>query len=70
VGERDTIPEVIPGLPIDRSTVSSVRSILRRERVRISCFLLQSQNICNQRKEKEADFEDLFPRLDSSNIHS
>lgn len=38
-GDRDIMPEAMLGLPKDRSTVSRVRSILRRERVRISCFL-------------------------------
>ena len=38
-GERDSMPDAILGLPRDRRTVSRVRSILRRERVRISCFL-------------------------------
>lgn len=52
-GEREIMPEAMLGLPMDRRTVSRVRSILRNERVRISCF-----------------FEDLFPRLDSSKIHS
>ena len=33
------MPEAMLGLPNERSTVSSVRSILRSERVRISCFL-------------------------------
>ena len=33
------MPEAILGFPRDRRTVSSVRSILRKERVRISCFL-------------------------------
>lgn len=33
------MPEAMLGFPSDRSTVSNVRSILRRERVRISCFL-------------------------------
>ena len=38
-GEREIMPEAMLGLPIERRTVSSVRSILRSERVRISCFL-------------------------------
>lgn len=38
-GEREIMPEAMLGLPNERSTVSSVRSILRSERVRISCFL-------------------------------
>ena len=38
-GDRDKMPEARAGLPRERSTVSRVRSILRRERVRISCFL-------------------------------
>ena len=38
-GDREIMPEAMLGLPNERSTVSSVRSILRRERVRISCFL-------------------------------
>lgn len=38
-GEREIMPEAMLGLPMDRRTVSSVRSILRKERVRISCFL-------------------------------
>ena len=41
-GVRDTMPEataLIPGLLMDRSTVSRVRSILRNERVSSSCFL-------------------------------
>jgi hypothetical protein len=38
-GERDTIPEARLGLPIERKTVSSVRSIFLRDRVNISCFL-------------------------------
>ena len=38
-GDREIMPEAILGLPSDRRTVSSVRSILRSERVRISCFL-------------------------------
>lgn len=39
LGEREIIPLAMLGLPMLRSTVSSVRSILRRLRVRISCFL-------------------------------
>ncbi len=38
-GEREIMPEAMLGLPIERRTVSRVRSILRSERVRISCFL-------------------------------
>lgn len=38
-GDRDIYPEAISGLPIERRTVSNVRSIFRRERVRSSCFL-------------------------------
>jgi hypothetical protein len=38
-GEREIIPETMLGLPIDLRTVSRVFSILRRERVRSSCFL-------------------------------
>lgn len=38
-GEREIIPDAILGLPIDLKTVSRVFSILRSERVRISCFL-------------------------------
>lgn len=37
-GDRDTMPDVMPGLPIDRRTVSRVLSIFRSERVRSSCF--------------------------------
>lgn len=33
------MPEAMLGFPNERRTVSSVRSILRSERVRISCFL-------------------------------
>jgi hypothetical protein len=42
-GERESMPDAMDGLPIDRRTVSRVRSILRRERVRSSCFLLGGQ---------------------------
>ena len=38
-GERESMPEVMLGLPSERRTVSRVLSILRKERVRISCFL-------------------------------
>lgn len=38
-GEREIMPEARLGFPMERRTVSSVFSIFRRERVRISCFL-------------------------------
>lgn len=38
-GDRDDIPAVNAGLPMDFKTVSRVRSILRIDLVRISCFL-------------------------------
>ena len=38
-GDRDIMPDAILGFPMERRTVSSVLSIFRSERVRISCFL-------------------------------
>ena len=38
-GDRERIPAASVGLPRERRTVSRVRSILRNERVKISCFL-------------------------------
>lgn len=38
-GDLDIHPEAMSGLPIERRTVSNVRSIFRRERVSSSCFL-------------------------------
>ena len=38
-GDLDIIPEAILGLPIERRTVSNVRSIFLSERVSSSCFL-------------------------------
>lgn len=38
-GDRDIIPPARLGFPRERRTVSSVRSIFRKERVKISCFL-------------------------------
>lgn len=37
--ERESMPDAMLGFPNERRTVSSVLSILRNERVRISCFL-------------------------------
>jgi len=37
--EREIMPEAMLGFPMVRRTVSRVRSILRKERVRTSCFL-------------------------------
>lgn len=42
-GERDTIPDAIPGFPIARNTVSRVRSTFLSDLVRISCFLIRNK---------------------------
>lgn len=34
------MPDAIPGLPMDRKTVSRVRSIFLRDLVKSSCFLI------------------------------
>lgn len=43
-GDRESIPDATLGFPRERRTVSRVRSILRKDRVRISCFLRQRVN--------------------------
>ena len=42
--KREIMPKAMLEFPIDRRTVSRVRSILRKERVRISCFLEKMKN--------------------------
>ncbi len=73
-GEREIMPDAILGLPMDLKTVSRVFSILRRERVKISCFLYQkgAENIRGARRitRNYTHLEERFPLLDSSNIHS
>lgn len=43
-GEREIMPDAMLGLPMDLKTVSRVFSILRRDRVKISCFLYPRKN--------------------------
>lgn len=61
-GDRETIPEakaLIPGLLMDRKTVSNVRSILRRERVSNSCFLC----VCFMLEMKDIDHDGLTLKI-------
>lgn len=39
-GDLETMPDAMPGFPIDLSTVSNVRSIFLRDLVKSSCFLV------------------------------
>ena len=70
-GDRDNIPEATEGLPRERRTVSNVRSIFRKERVKISCFLGLQMSLRMERVAKaSAHLVDRLPRFDSSKIHS
>ena len=67
------MPEAMLGFPKERKTVSKVRSILRRERVKISCFLGLEKLVFHSNStifEAITYFVERFPLLDSSKIHS
>lgn len=67
---RDNKPEVMLGLPIALSTVSSVFSIFRTERVRASCFLVYRQDAAWRKAWDNTHLAERFPRFDSSKMHS
>lgn len=74
-GEREERPSARAGLPIERRTVSSVRSIFRSERASTSCFLgLRGSNACKgcdpNADEAKTHLLDRLPRFDSSKMHS
>lgn len=69
-GDRESIPDAMLGFPRERRTVSRVRSILRKDRVRISCFLGKGLTSGEGLDRDGTYFVERFPRLDSSKIHS
>jgi hypothetical protein len=58
-GERETMPEAMEGLPMERKTVSRVCSIFRKDRVRSSCFLKMDEN-GKDGKEREQTLRNVF----------
>ena len=50
--------------------MSNVRSIFRRDRVKISCFLGLQMSLWTQVERSGAHLVDRLPRLDSSKMHS
>ena len=68
--ERDVRPAVSAGFPMERRTVSKVRSIFFIDRERISCFLSGIYQLSSLGEKDRTYFVDLLPLFDSSKIHS